>query len=423
MKICISCGEFNRKLLRIILCNILNHWMILLLTLVVLITINNIPEKEGNINESEIEGIFLYPFLTYVGQSLCIIPELLIKKNLNEKDKNSNSISSYRKKALVNELIFNDLSDRLFVKDKINILIISLLLLIVDYLKYYVSIRKKNFDGDYNFIILFSLFVISLYLYDVRFYSHQYVSLVFMTIIQIIKIIIKYSFYYSYFSDMIKDLLLAIFLGLFEAIIFTYIKYLMQIKFFSPYKATYVFGFINGIITLILFIIFSYISVGDYGFVKYKGQYYFDNLFLIFDTFNVSQYIILSLLPFFLAISKLLFNITINYFTVCHSFLLLEDMNFSLELKEEIEKAGSIPLIIFYSCFLFEIFFGLIFLEIIELNCFGLNKNTNKNIRKRANEENNLLLNENSRNDSELFENSNLNELNNQKDNDNDNDN
>ena len=47
----------------------------------------------------------------------------------------------------------------------------------------------------------------------------------------------------------------------------------------------------------------------------------------------------------------------------------------------------------------------MVFLEIIELNCFGLNKFTKKNIKKRAEEDIDLLLNESMRNDTQIIEN------------------
>ena len=297
-----------------------------------------------------------------------------------------------RKKKIIHELIFNDLSDRLTLKDKINIFIISLLLLIVDFLKQYI-ITHQTYDDDYGFLEYLFLFLISSYLYDIKFYNHQYISLIFLIIFGIIKRIIKYCLYYTDSTNIIIDLSLKIIIALFETIIFTYLKYLMEIKFFSQYKATYIVGFINGFITLILFIIFSYISV-DYELVKYKDKFYFDNIFYYFDTFNIGQLILIFL---FLSISlgafKLLFNVTINYFTVCHLFLLFQNYDLSQNIIQEVElEAEFIPIFIIKLCFLIEFIFGLVFLEIIELNFCGLNKNIKRNIQKRAKEDTNLLL-------------------------------
>ena len=154
----------------------------------------------------------------------------------------------------------------------------------------------------------------------------------------------------------------------------------MEIKFFSPYKATYIFGFINGIITLILLIIISYFSVGSLGLVESKySYYYFDNYYFIFDNFNIGQIILIFFSTIFLGINRLIFNIIINYFTVCHLFLLFPIIESSTNIKQEIlNKFGIIPLLIINICDVLEFIFFLVFLEIIELNCFGLNKYTKK---------------------------------------------
>ena len=59
-------------------------------------------------------------------------------------------------------------------------------------------------------------------------------------------------------------------------------------------------------------------------------------------------------------------------------------MHLPQNISPALGKTGDfIPSIIFNICFIFEFFFGLIFLEIIEFNCFGLNEYTKRSIRKR----------------------------------------
>ena len=330
-----------------------------------------------------------------------------MKKKKKKKPKKKNV---YKKKSLVFELIFNDLSKTITIKDKIKIVNISLLLLMVDYLKQYLSYRNKTIDGGSNFLEFLFLFFISTCLYDIKYYNHQYVSIFFLIILQIIKAIIKFFFIYINYIDMIIDLTIEIFLGLCEAFVYSYFKYLMQIKFFSPYKTTYIFGFINGTITLILFILFSYIPVGDLGAVTYKDKKYFDNFWFIYDNFNIVQLVTLFSLSIFLGASRLLFNITINNFTVCHLFLLLQSMNLSQNISPEIGKIDElIPKIVFNICFLFEFIFGLVFLEIIEFNCFGLNEYNKKNIRKRAKED--IIIRGNTKRETDLIELTTINDL------------
>ena len=83
---------------------------------------------------------------------------------------------------------------------------------------------------------------------------------------------------------------------------------------------------------------------------------------------------------------------TINYYSVCHLFILLQASDSWDILNEQIDNNNKILLKnLFHLCNLFELFFNLVFLEIIELNFCGLNKNTKKNINIRAKEDIKLL--------------------------------
>ena len=91
MEKCISCGVFNKKYCFIILFNILNNIIAVIISFLYLISSFLLNAEETN------KGIFLKPLLTYIGQFLCIIPELLVKKSLTEKKEKNNS-STYKKK-------------------------------------------------------------------------------------------------------------------------------------------------------------------------------------------------------------------------------------------------------------------------------------------------------------------------------------
>ena len=124
----ISCGKFNKNYCFIISFNLLNSLFYIVLFFIIAAISSPNQNQKGLLGN---KGIFINPFLKYIGQSLCIIPELFVKKILNnEKEKNTKDAQNlYKKKKIIHELIFNDLSDRLTLKDKINIFIISLLLL------------------------------------------------------------------------------------------------------------------------------------------------------------------------------------------------------------------------------------------------------------------------------------------------------
>ena len=384
----ICCGVFEKKYIYISLIQFAFNIIIIILFYLFLTT--NI-SNENVIKENK--GIIQNVLLTYLGQSLCIIPELILKKYF-KKEAGKKSISLFKKKSkkpYIIELIFNDYSDRITIKDRIHIALIRLLMLIVDILKSYLSCRNKTFDGDYNFIELIFLFIISSFIYSNVYYKHQYISIIAMLVFEIIKYILKIKYYYISTLATIVDCLLQIVLGFMDGIIIAYLKGLMLLKFYSPYKATYIFGFINCIISLILLIAFSYIDVGSIGLLSYDGGIYFDNIFFIFNTYNIGQMIILFFMGIVLGAMKLLYNVTINYFSVCHIFLLLQSRSFSSSVNEEIEKnSGPFAISMINLCNFIEFLISLVFLEIVELNFCGLNENTKKNIQKRAEEDTKL---------------------------------
>jgi hypothetical protein len=91
----------------------------------------------------------------------------------------------------------------------------------------------------------------------------------------------------------------------------------------------------------------------------------------------------------------LLFNIIINYYSVCHIFLFLQNKGITDSISLEIDKnIYYVFQLIIQICFIINLFFSLVFLEMIELNFCGLNVNLKKNIQNRVSNENNLTIKE-----------------------------
>ena len=165
------------------------------------------------------------------------------------------------------------------------------------------------------------------------------------------------------------------------------IKYLWTTFFFSPYKVLYLFGFINGIIIFIVCLVSTYIPCSNnyYCLVEYNNEYYFDNIKNFFN-YDLSEIILFSLFTIIFSNIKLLIIMIIQDYTLCHSFLpykilyLITDINLSNLTK--INKAFGLIFSICY--FILDLFFILVFLEIIELNFCGLNRNLKTNIMDRA---------------------------------------
>ena len=107
---------------------------------------------------------------------------------------------------------------------------------------------------------------------------------------------------------------------------------------------------------------------------------YIDNFSIYLDNLDITEIMVFILSMFVRGVIILTTFITLDYFTPMHivlvlilgeiSFIFNEEYNWKLYLK-----------IVFFICL---IFFVLIFVEILELNIFGLQKNTRKNISERS---------------------------------------
>ena len=186
-----------------------------------------------------------------------------------------------------------------------------------------------------------------------------------------------------------------IYLGLFIALlilsflnslILVFVKGLMQYKYISPYKTIYSMGFVNFTILAIIYIILTFIPCeANTCQVEYDGKKYVAN---IFSAFNYSGLILLlgyAVKPFM----TLLNYITINEFSVCHSFLILNVSELYTVMSVDDNKIEEIfgdatVAIIQIGFFLINTFLILLFLEMIELNIFNISDNTKQNIEQRA---------------------------------------
>ena len=387
---CISCGICDKRYFKILLAIA----FIYVFSFVIIFYLKN---------ALDIDSPLLKLFLTYIGMLLCFIPELILKKiSQNTKNKEKSKIKKNKKINGLIEYIYTDLSNRIKFKDYIYIGFISLMLLLIDFINIYIE-KKDNFgDSQYYFTELPFLLIISIFVYKNNFYRHQYLSIIIITLFGLLQYIIRTQYYYKFtskFKDILIDFLLKIIIGLGEATFFAYIKGLMEYKYFSPYKICYIFGTINSILIIIIYFIISKFKCNEKSIlcsVEYKNSFYFDNIYYVFSKYSIGMIISLFLLIICFGITKLLFNIIINHYSVCHIFLFLQNSGIVSSIGFDIEKRKFIILqtIIIYFSNIINIFFSLVFLEIIELNCCGLNINLKKNIKKRLNDENILAGNE-----------------------------
>jgi len=307
------------------------------------------------------------------------------------------------------DYIFSDSKNKLKIKDILYLLLICLIILIDDFMIIIIKAKKNQgfiiFNEEYNSIEFFLLFIISIFIFRMRYYQHQHFSIILIIFLEILRYLIK-IFNNTNFT-FLSVFILQIIRSLSDCIFFGYIKGLMEYKYFSPFKCCYIFGFVNTPIIIFLYLIVSHISFKNTNLLcslKYNDSYYFDNFYSIFKNINFVQISSFLLYTICNGIYQLLINITIGQFTICHLFMPCQLTQLFINIYESFSNLKLMPMVIISG--IFEIIFIFIFLEVIVLNFLGLNKNIKKNIENRA-EEDVKISKEDERTNSEILINEN----------------
>ena len=217
-----------------------------------------------------------------------------------------------------------------------------------------------------NFWILDIFFTCIFYylIFKIKLYKHHYLSLILIIILGIIL-----DFICENLQDDITKNFGFVLLRLLREILFSssdvLVKYLFEKKFCSIYEIS----LSNGILGLFFLII---LSIFDHYFFKY------DDFSKYFDKFSIKELLVmiaLMITQLGLYICTLMIN---KANTPCHIFIIF--VFGQLAYYVDFSKNS----ILFMVFLLLILFMSLIFNEIIEINCFGLAKNTKKNIMKRA---------------------------------------
>jgi len=328
-----------------------------------------------------------YSFCYFLGYLLNIFPALNSQRNSKTK---ANILINESKgempqsiKYIYNKTFVKNLS----TKDIIIFFIICFILLLTDCIENISSIiinkhkdeeNKNKYEEDFIFIEFVVIFLLSKFSKEV-FYNHQKISFLILIFVEIIKTIFllrgKYSFQFEDFFLILLNIIYSILFAIF----YIYMKELMKYKYISPYKSNFMIGLINLPIIIIIYIIISFTPLGEKG-----NDYYYDSIFELFKNFgqiNVINIILLITLPFVYGIILLLTNKIIYNFTIYHIYIPSLLDNFITIISKDSELIEKLFLSI---CFFVELLMILVFLEIIELNFCGLNKNLKRNIEIRA---------------------------------------
>ena len=225
--------------------------------------------------------------------------------------------------------------------------------------------------------------IISKFLLKTKLYIHHYLGLI---VFIILSLSIDIPFNLSIFKPGIYFFFIYCIYLLLDSIFITYEKYMMDKLYYSPFIIVFSIGLLFLATSTLFVIIIAFKGNMLYDGKKYKLQSFSD----YFEENGVKGPIVhiiyLTSFRFVLNILKIL---TIYYFTQNHiytTYILIKIFDLLLK-KDTNYKYFSLLL------FVFQFLGLLVFLEIIELNFLGLNKNTKKNIGIREIEEETRILN------------------------------
>ena len=307
---------------------------------------------------SIIDHSLVMNFASSLGLTLAFIPMLIYKI----RNKEINCCNKTRNKKT--DLVYNNLYEAVIYGKYKWILLSSF----IDFIEstvldqFCAYCRVNMWIFDILFISIFSFFI-----FKIKLYLHHYLSVIFMICVGISLDIYTKRYIFNdkeYVISMIFKLLSEITLSLG----FVIDKYTMEKKFCSPYEMCFYHGLIPFILSLILLSFAEEIGLDNY-------KEYFQNpsieKFYAFVIIMITQFIFNM---FILIINK--------NTTPCHILIMIIIGQFAPYFKAlTVDVQSAIILLV---GLLFILFFVLIFNEIIEVNCFGLQKNTKKNIAIRA---------------------------------------
>ena len=335
------------------------------------------------------EKKLLGPLLYYFGNIFCFIPLLIVKSNTKMTKINKDAEMERRNSKIISYIYQRPYIRYLEKKDIVIIVIISFFVVIKCGCKIIENILVEKEEilikNKYEFIDFLMLFLFSKYALNIRYYRHQIISIIVISFIGAIRCI-YIQFFINEGNNKTYELpvfFIKLLEGAFEGIYYGYLKGLMQYKFLSPYKCSFIFGIINTPIILIIYFIISFIHCKSKSFCK---DGHFDNIFDIFNELKIHEYFILIIYIFLCGIQGSLINIIINDFTIYH-IMILQQMGILIgNILEfyDFKTYAIYNFIIVLIMFFIELLMYLIFLEIIEIKFCNLNKNTKKNIANRA---------------------------------------
>lgn len=300
-----------------------------------------------------------------------IIPYIVYRIRSKTENNDANDINYKKTNSSGNlqvEYIYTK-GDSQIVEGKGKYIIFSALIFFITSIIFVYTVEIKT-----NTWILYILSTSIFYylIFKVKLYKHHYLSIVIIILMGFIIDLVAENLQNEIVNKII--LLLLSFLRII-ALSFYYViaKYLMEKKFASIYEVILSNGLIN-IILLIIFALIDYYFFGLYDYAKY------------FNNFNVAElFIALGVMITQLGMYVSILSLNKRY-SPCHSFIIFLFGQLAYHFYNFEFKGSSIVIII---CMLIMLFFSLIFSEIIEIHFWGLSYNLKRSIMIRAEDERN----------------------------------
>ena len=294
-----------------------------------------------------------------------IIPFILLR--INSKKVSSNDIQTIKNQQALKYM--NKSEAKRIIAGKWGFIFLAVMIYFVNQIFFVLTIKVHSNTTILN-ILITSLFYYLIF--KIKLYRHHYLSIILIIIVGFIIDMILGNLLFD-----IDNNLGLFFFRLLREVLFSLSsvvdKYILEKKFGSVYEILLT----NGVITSTLFIIFAIIDHNFFGIYNYEE--YFNN----FDTTEL-------LVASGVIITQLGLNVSILFTnknnSPCHIFIIF----IFGQLAYYIDFSGSDAIVIF--CLIIILFLSFVFNEILEINFLGLSDNTKKNISKRAEDEDNMII-------------------------------
>jgi hypothetical protein len=356
----INCGKTNRYIFSILI------GAVFYAAVIALENESNVFKDKNENNPHPIVYTLIYSF------SLCLSFIFLIIYKIRTKSQNINNNPITIEQNLYTRKAMKTICHQVKIVTKKEKFLWLLLVSVIDYLAFsfnsifWITMDKyiNNWSTNFLSISLFSYFILK-----TKLYKHHFVCIATIVIIGLLFNIPLGVFsstnmekYYGYYLSFI-------FTGIFFNLTYVLYKKMMVKKYIKSYEILFFQGIIESILGIITLIIMT----------KYD---YIDNYWKFIEKLNKKEIIIIILIILGRFLFHSMIMIIIDFLSPFYVFLVYvigEIAFFSVSMKDDPKII--ISSIIFFSVSIFTI---LVFIELIELNCFGLSYMTKKNIELRA---------------------------------------